>query len=67
MEISYTDIGYRYQKLDAEYEKLRGSDAYLKKQVSSLEDVINSNQRQMIVLQKTIDDSKNSYEEKVSV
>jgi hypothetical protein len=46
---------------------LRGSDAYLKKQVSSLEDVINSNQRQMIVLQKTIDDSKNSYEEKVSV
>ena len=58
---------YRYQKLDVEYEKLRGSDAYLKKQVSSLEDIINSNQRQMMVLQKIVDDSKNSFEEKVSV
>jgi len=65
LEISYSDIEYRYQKLDAEYEKLRGSDAYLKKQVSSLEDVISANQRHIVELQKIVEESKNSYEEKV--
>jgi chromosome segregation ATPase len=59
------ELQHHVAKSDAEVERLRGVEAYLKQQLAAMEGAINAKNAEIESIQKELENNKTTYEEKV--